>query len=660
MTHTAGYAGPPEGATPDFGGVRPAARAPHKNEHAHSPHIRPRLALAARLRRIRPLPQRPATAFADALLWVVATCWAAACRYDFELARVHWPAVLALGMLAGAGQLLAGCLCALYRNRYNVGSLHECRALACSALAVALAGSVAVLAYPVEGVPRSLPALAFPFAVLLTGLIRFLQRSATEHRRRPAPNAERVLIYGAGDVGELLAMRMLRDPESPFLPVGFVDDDPAKRNLRLSGIRVVGSRTALPAVARDRAVTGVVVALDRSDAVQIRRVADAAAKARLRCMIVPPLDRLRAADTESSPSSDKSTERLRLADVRDVDVADMIGRQPIDTDVAGIGRYLTGKRVLVTGAGGSIGSELCRQIHRFAPAELVMLDRDESALHAVQLSIYGQGLLDSPHIVLADIRDRGSLAQAFAKVRPEVVFHAAALKHLPLLERYPLEAWNTNVMGTLNVLEVAAETGVGSLVNISTDKAADPVSALGYSKRLAEQLTAWMSRRTGAAYLSVRFGNVLGSRGSVLHAFHAQIDAGGPVTVTDPRVTRYFMTISEACQLVVQAGAIGRPGEALVLDMGAPVRILDVARRMIAVSGKHVDIVYTGLRDGEKLHEALHGKAERDQRPVHPLISHVTVPPVQPEDLLRQRWAHRLLGHIADGSEAGDLLVGGG
>jgi dTDP-glucose 4,6-dehydratase len=604
---------------------------------------------------------------------VAATGWAAACRFDFELGRVRWPAVLAVGALAGVAYVLAGGACSLYRNRYTVGSLDEVLALTGSALAVAVLGSVAVLADPVDGIPRSLPALSFPFAVLLAGAARYLKRLATEHRRRPAPNAERVLIYGAGHVGELLAMRMLRDPESPFLPVGFVDDDPAKRNLRLSGIRVLGSRTALPAAARDRGATGVVVALDRADAVQIRRVADAAAKARLRCMIVPPLDRLRGADpekarTEKAARNEKAargekagradrsmrTDRVTLAAVRDVDVADMIGRQPIDTDVAAIGRYLTGKRVLVTGAGGSIGSELCRQIHRFAPAELVMLDRDESALHAVQLSIYGQGLLDSPHIVLADIRDRGSLAQAFRRVRPEVVFHAAALKHLPLLERYPLEAWNTNVMGTLNVLEVAAECGVGALVNISTDKAADPVSALGYSKRLAEQLTAWMSRRTGAAYLSVRFGNVLGSRGSVLHAFHAQIDAGGPVTVTDPRVTRFFMTISEACQLVVQAGAIGRPGEALVLDMGAPVRILDVARRMIAVAGKPVEIVYTGLRDGEKLHEALLGGAENDQRPVHPLISHVTVPPVQPEELLRQPWAHRLLGHV---DEPDDVLV---
>jgi FlaA1/EpsC-like NDP-sugar epimerase len=343
-------------------------------------------------------------------------------------------------------------------------------------------------------------------------------------------------------------------------------------------------------------------------------------------------------------------------------VPDMIGRQPVDTDVAAIAHYLTGRRLLVTGAGGSIGSELCRQIHKFAPAALIMLDRDESALHAVQLSIYGQGLLDSPQVVLADIRDRASLDAIFAELAPEVVFHAAALKHLPLLERYPLEAWNTNVIGTLNVLEASAAAGVRRFVNISTDKAADPISALGYSKRLAEQLTSWMSRRTEGSYLSVRFGNVLGSRGSVLHAFQAQIEGGGPVTVTDPQVSRYFMTVSEACQLVVQAGAIGRPGEALVLDMGEPVRILDVARRMIAAAGAPVEIVFTGLRGGEKLHESPLGVGEDGDRRIHPLISHVVVPPVRPQDLAHQRWSRCLLKHAApDGrDDARPLLVGQG
>jgi FlaA1/EpsC-like NDP-sugar epimerase len=278
-----------------------------------------------------------------------------------------------------------------------------------------------------------------------------------------------------------------------------------------------------------------------------------------------------------------------------------------------------------------------------------MLDRDESALHAVELSIYGQGLLDSDRTVLVDIRDSAALHKVVEQCRPDVIFHAAALKHLPLLERFPTEALKSNVYGTLNVLDAAAAVGVSHFVNISTDKAANPASALGHSKRLAELLTSWYSREhSDARYLSVRFGNVLGSRGSVLHAFAAQIDAGGPVTVTDPEVTRYFMTIPEACQLVIQAGAIGRPGEALVLDMGAPVKILDVAKRMIAMSGQVVEVVITGLREGEKLHEDLFDTGETDTRPVHELISHVTVPPLDPSVIEDELWPRLVRREAAD------------
>jgi FlaA1/EpsC-like NDP-sugar epimerase len=315
-------------------------------------------------------------------------------------------------------------------------------------------------------------------------------------------------------------------------------------------------------------------------------------------------------------------------------VTDLLGRHQVETDIASIAGYITGRRVLVTGAGGSIGSELCRQLHRLSPGELIMLDRDESALHAVQLSIHGRALLDGSDLVLADIRDGEHLRQIFTDRRPEVVFHAAALKHLSLLEQFPGEAVKSNVWGTQTVLEAAAAAGVAKFVNISTDKAADPTSVLGYSKRIAERLTAHVAQRAPGAFVSVRFGNVLGSRGSVLTAFAAQIEAGGPLTVTHPDVTRYFMTVPEAVQLVIQAAAIGGPGEALVLEMGEPVRISDVAKQMAAGSGRDVQIVYTGLRPGEKLHEDLFGTGEDGKRSLHPLISHVTVPPLDPDEAL--------------------------
>lgn len=245
-------------------------------------------------------------------------------------------------------------------------------------------------------------------------------------------------------------------------------------------------------------------------------------------------------------------------------------------------------------------------------------------------------------MVLADIRDSEALTRIFEERRPEVVFHAAALKHLPMLEQYPDEAWKTNVLGTLNVLRAAQAVGVDTFVNVSTDKAANPTSVLGHSKRVAEKLTAWMAEQTGVRYLSVRFGNVIGSRGSMLPIFRALIEAGGPVTVTHPEVTRYFMTIPEACQLVIQAGGIGRPGEVLILDMGEPVRILDVARRMIAQSGKHIEIVFTGLRHGEKLHEELVGEGEGDERPFHPKIAHAHVDTLDPAHLDHQGWIARM------------------
>jgi FlaA1/EpsC-like NDP-sugar epimerase len=334
--------------------------------------------------------------------------------------------------------------------------------------------------------------------------------------------------------------------------------------------------------------------------------------------------------------------RVAVTDVRDIQTSDLLGRRQIETDLDPIAACLTGKKILVTGAGGSIGSELCRQIQRFHPGELMMLDRDESALHAVQLSLHGRALLDGSELILADLRDTDVIQKIFSSRRPQVVFHAAALKHLSLLERHPEEAIKSNVWGTLNVLEAAQN--VEKFVNISTDKAANPTSVLGYSKRIAERLTAHASMTNDGVFLNVRFGNVLGSRGSVLTAFTAQVAAGGPITVTHPDVTRYFMTVQEAVQLVIQAAAIGRDGEVLILDMGTPIRIADVAHQLAERSPHPVEITYTGLRPGEKLHEDLFGNEEHDTRPFHPLISHVAVPPLHPADT-------RLLNPYADREE---------
>jgi FlaA1/EpsC-like NDP-sugar epimerase len=279
---------------------------------------------------------------------------------------------------------------------------------------------------------------------------------------------------------------------------------------------------------------------------------------------------------------------------------------------------------------------------RFEPEALIMLDRDESGLHATQLSIEGRALLDSPNLVLADIRDEARLTEVFMQHRPHVVFHAAALKHLTLLEGAPEEAWKTNVLGTQHMLKAAKAAGVDHFVNISTDKAADPVSVLGSSKRITERLTAHMTDAADGSYVSVRFGNVLGSRGSVLTTFRQQLEQGGPITVTHEDVTRFFMTVQEAVRLTIYAGAIGESGDVMVLDMGEPVKIIDVAKRFAKQRTPNLEIVLTGLRDGEKMHEDLFGAGEFDVRPVHKLISHVPVPALSIEAVLEAYGRHDL------------------
>ncbi|MEA3550222.1 nucleoside-diphosphate sugar epimerase/dehydratase [Pseudarthrobacter sp. C1] len=562
----------------------------------------------------------------DAEVWILAVTFAVLFRFDFVSERVNWLSVGILAVLAIVLQAGIGWVLALYRGRHQHGAFDEAQTLMFTVVTVAsVLFAVNLFFLNAPGLPRSTALVALPVAFVLMGGSRYLRRLLSERRVRPLDSAEHVLIYGAGQTGAYLIKRMLGDPASRYRPVGLIDDDPDKRNLRLSNVPVQGTGAELEALAQKTGATALVLCVARADAEFIRRISDAADKAGLRLMVMPLL-------------SEILEDGMRLADLREVAIEDLIGRRPVNTEFESIATFVTGRRVLVTGAGGSIGSELCRQLVKFSPAEIIMLDRDETGLQGAQISISGHGLLDSREVVLADIRDAATVMDLFLARMPEVVFHAAALKHLPMLEQYPSEAWQTNVLGTINVLEAARAAGVETFVNISTDKAANPTSILGFSKRLGERITAWFAQETGMSYLSVRFGNVIGSRGSMLPTFTAQIDSGGPVTLTHPDVTRYFMTIPEACELVVQAGAIGRPGEVLILDMGHPVRILDIAERMIARSGRKIDIVVTGLRPGEKLHEELVGAGEHDDRPIHPMISHTGVPPLAPAALGGQGW----------------------
>jgi FlaA1/EpsC-like NDP-sugar epimerase len=516
----------------------------------------------------------------------------------------------------------------LQQGRARLGSFEDAALAAATAIATIFVGALINLA---RVVPAQVFALGiWPALVFLLGW-RGLYRLLVEQAVVPlADGARRVVIAGAGNAGTQLVNAMLSESKGNWRPVAFVDDDPLKRHRRIRGIPVMGRLDDLVEVALNADAETVIVAIPSASADTIRSISGAGSDAGLEVKVLPSTDDLLAPG------------RVGIADIRDIEVTDILGRHQIETDVASIAGYLAGKRVLVTGAGGSIGAELCRQIAKFGPSELIMLDRDESALHATQLSIYGKAMLDDDSTVLADIREPRAIHDLFEVRQPQVVFHAAALKHLPMLEKAPGEAIKTNVWGTLTVLEAAAKVGVEKFVNISTDKAANPINVLGYSKRVAEGLTAAVAESAEGTFLSVRFGNVLGSRGSVLTAFAAQIAAGGPLTVTDPGVTRYFMTIKEAVQLVIQAAAIGSDGEALVLDMGAPVSINTVARQLIEMSGKRVEIVYTGLREGEKVDEDLFGVGEQDVRSKHPLISHTPVPAVAaPEVHELDPWTSR-------------------
>ena len=530
-------------------------------------------------------------------------------------------------------QAITGYIIGIYRRRWRYGSFDEVKGLILSAfITTTVLLTIRFTDRSVDAFPRSAIIAGGILGLFFTGASRYTWRLIREQLRRPSEQtAKKILIYGAGEGGIQIVNTMLRNPHSSYLPVGFLDDNASTHRLRISGVPVLGGRDSIQKAALRTGATTLLIAIPSAESNIVGGIAQTARDAKLEVKILPAVQSLDERQVDAS-------------DIRDLTDEDLLGRRRVKINLDEISEYLVNRRVLVTGAGGSIGSELCRQLVRFNPAEIIMLDRDESALHEVQLSIYGRALLDTPQTVLADLRDASAIDAVFESRKPQVVFHAAALKHLPLLERYPHEAYQTNVLGTLTMLKAAQQTGVEVFVNISTDKAANPISVLGYSKRIAERLTAEFAFTSGPGkYISVRFGNVLGSRGSVLMSFRDQIARGGPVTVTHRGVTRYFMTISEAVQLVIQAGAIGSTGEVLVLDMGKPVNIYEVAEQLVRNSSKPIKIEVVGLRVGEKVHEELFGEGEIDERPRHPLISHVAVKPIDQTSLVTKPDAAREL-----------------
>ncbi|MDR1432168.1 MAG: polysaccharide biosynthesis protein [Propionibacteriaceae bacterium] len=569
----------------------------------------------------------------DIASWAVAVIVAGVLRFEFDVQRLNVTSIAMLIGVIALVQFLCSMPMRLYQHRYHYGSFEEVVAVGITALLNCGIEELFVLFFYIRlGIPRTLMLIALPMALLLMLGVRYMTRLLIESNARNKVKSVPAIVYGAGYAGSEIVRQLSTDVMSPYEPVALLDDDPNKRHARIRKVNVEGTFSDLAQVARRTRAKVLIVAISYADAKLLRRVADEAKRLGLDVRVVPTIEKMLGSPAQTT------------FNLRALSLDDLIGRQPVDTNLAAVGGYLTGKRVLITGAGGSIGIELCHQVHRFNPAELIMLDRDETNLQAAQYRIKGHGLLNTPEVVLADIRDAEAIKEIFLQRSPDVVFHAAALKHLPMLQQYPAEAWKTNVIGTLNVLNAADAAQVTTFVNISTDKAADPTSVLGYSKLFAEKLTAYMARKTDRHYISVRFGNVLGSRGSMSTLFALMIEDGGPIQLTHPEVTRYFMSIPEACQLVLQAGAIGKPGEALILDMGEPVLILDIAKRMIEMSGKKIDIDIVGLREGEKLHEQLVSSLESAEVTEHKKISHSRVEALSPDELDFDAWMAQVSG----------------
>ncbi len=482
----------------------------------------------------------------------------------------------------------------LYNRVWAYASTGELFAIV-HAISLGCLGTVAFTYLSETLLPRSVLVVSWAFIILLVGVSRLGWRIRMDHKKRYGRQGKRTLIVGAGDAGVQVA-RELKNHDSGLLPVGYIDDDVNKQHQSILDIPVLGTRDRIANLCKQYSIEAIIIAIPSADASTIREIFELCKNTRLEVKTLPGLYQL--IDGEVSVSN-----------LRPVAIEDLLQREPVKLDMGEISGYIRGETVLVTGAGGSIGSELCRQVARFSPKELILLGHGENSIHGIWLELADKFLRLPLRVEIADVRDKDKINRIFIKYRPGLVFHAAAHKHVPLMEMHPDEAVKTNILGTKNLVEAADSAGTKTFVLISTDKAVNPSSVMGATKRMAELVVQQMDRLSETRFAAVRFGNVLGSRGSVVPIFEQQIRKGGPVTVTDPEMKRYFMTIPEAVQLVIQAGSMASGGEVFILDMGQPVKIVDLARDLIRLSGlepdKDIKIKFTGIRPGEKLFEEL-------------------------------------------------------
>lgn len=559
----------------------------------------------------------------DALLLALTPALALGLRVDASSYTQYIRGLALFTAISLPGKLLIFFAFNLHRRYWLYASIEELMAIGLASFTATIAvagvfyGAQAISIFDENMLPRSLPFIDGILTVLVVGASRFSVRVAYRQwmRHGRARETKSALIVGAGDAGKMIARELQTSQHVDLLPVGFIDDDINKQGMQIYGVPVLGTRKQLRELISKYKVQEVIIALPSATGEVIRQVVRACDTAGVTYKTVPAIYEVLLG-------------RVSMTRLRAIQIEDLLRREPVQVSLTDVRAMIAGRRVLVTGAGGSIGAELCRQIVRSHPAQLVALGHGENSLFTLNNELLrftpkkdtGEGRLDLK-VVVADVRDRSRLECLFRQYRPEIVFHAAAHKHVPLMEDNPEDAVTNNVLGTRHVAELSEIYGVERFVLISTDKAVNPVSVMGATKRVAELIVGMVAQRAQRPYVSVRFGNVLGSRGSVVPLFRQQIAEGGPVTVTDPEVKRYFMTIPEAVQLVLQAAVMSQGGEVFVLDMGQPVKIVDLARDLIELSGyqvgRDIDIVYTGLRSGEKLFEELFLDREDYSRTSH-------------------------------------------
>ncbi len=557
----------------------------------------------------------------DALFIIVSVCTALAVRFETLAIGPYLQRVWFVIPLLAIVRLPLFSLFGLYRRVWRYASVNE---LLSVVIAVFLSSVLVTflifgVAFPLDLVkwfPRSLIVIDFLLSIPLSGGIRFGLRLLSTRTiggragelKRPSEIQKRVLIVGAGDAGAIIVREVRENPGLGILPIGFIDDDERKLGMRIHGVQVLGKREDIPRLIAQEAIDEIIISMPTAPGKAIREIMKTCEQEGVPARTVPGLYEL-------------IDGTLSVSQIREVQLEDLLRREPATIDMEEISGYLSGQVVLVTGAGGSIGSELCRQIAPYSPQQLLLLGKGENSIFSIQLELSSSFPELNLVPVIADIRDRLKMGRIIAQYEPSIVFHAAAHKHVTLMEQNCDEAVTNNILGTQNVAEAAAQHGVQKFVLISTDKAVRPTSVMGACKRVAEMLMQDMALYNSTSFVSVRFGNVLGSRGSVVPLFNWQISCGGPVTVTDPGAARYFMTIPEAVQLVIQAAILGETGSTLVLDMGDPVRIVDLAQDLIKLSGlkvgEDIDLMFIGLRQGEKLCEELFGPEEEVGRSRH-------------------------------------------